>query len=68
MKKHKEINKERALQGKQPHYAKKRELKESQLRDKFDDLEKKGRLDSYMQKMAEPGGGKRRKHWFNAFN
>ena len=29
IKKLKEINKERALQGKQPHFAKKRELKES---------------------------------------
>ena len=62
LKRLKEINKERVLEGKQPHFSKKRDLKESQLREKFDDLEKKGRLDSYMQKMAEPDGGKRRKY------
>jgi hypothetical protein len=45
MKKLKQVNKERALQGKTPHFAKKREQKESKLRDKFDELEKKGKLE-----------------------
>ncbi len=50
----KKINRERAEDGKTAIFAKKREVKEMKLKDKFDLLDSNGRLDKYMQKMAEP--------------
>ena len=55
----KKINRERAEDGKNAYFTKKREIKEMQLKDKFDQLDKKGTLDKYMQKMAEPKRAKR---------
>jgi hypothetical protein len=44
----KKINRERAEDGKTAIFAKKREVKEMKLKDKFDLLDKKGHLDKYM--------------------
>ena len=42
------MNKERVEEGKPVYFAKKRDIKEMQLKDKFDQLEKKGLVDKYM--------------------
>jgi hypothetical protein len=55
----KQANKERVLDGKAPHFAKKRDIKEFKLKEKFDALELKGQLDKYMGKMAEESDKKR---------
>ena len=55
----KESNKERVLDGKLPHFAKKREIKEIRLKEKFDQLDSKGQLDKYMGRMTEESDKKR---------
>ena len=48
LKKLKKMNKERAVEGKPVYFAKKRDIKELKLKDKFEELESKGHLDKYM--------------------
>ncbi len=55
----KEENKRRVLDGKAPHFAKKRDIKEFKLKEKFEALESRGQLDKYMGKMAEESDKKR---------
>ena len=43
----------------EPRFAKKRDIKEMKLRDKFDMYERKGKLDKVMGRMAEERDGKR---------
>ena len=49
----KELNKERVSKGAQPYYLKKSQLKDLQLKEKFDKLDKEGRLESFLQKQQE---------------
>ena len=42
--------KEAVSKGKKPFFLKKRVLREAELKDRFDSLEKKGRVNKYMEK------------------
>ena len=46
----KEQNKERAVKGQEPVYIKKRELKERRHRDKFEKLDREGKLEDFIKK------------------
>ena len=46
----KDKNKERAEHGKDPIYLKKGDVKKETLKQKFDELEKRGQLDNYNKK------------------
>jgi len=50
LKKVKEINKERVKKGKEPVYLKDRQLKELGYREKFEELERKGKLEEFIEK------------------
>lgn len=59
MKSAKQENIERAKKGQDPVYLKKRELKERQHIDKFEKLDKSGKLDEFIQKKQEENDRKR---------
>ena len=48
----KQQNKDRVKQGLNPIYLKKRDIKEHELKTKFDKLDKSGRLDKFMEDKA----------------
>ena len=59
MKEAKDANKERAKQGLEPIYLKKREIKQLKFKDKFEKLEKDGKLESFLEKKTEENDKKR---------
>ena len=56
----KQNNKDRVEKGLNPVFLKKREIKEMRYKDKFDNLEKQGRLDGFMLKKQEEMDKKRK--------
>ncbi|CDW79299.1 rrna processing protein [Stylonychia lemnae] len=56
----KKVNKERAEKGLQPLYLKKREIKEMQVKQKFEKLDKDGNLEKFIQRKQEEKDKKRR--------
>ena len=53
------INRERAAEGKSAIYAKKTQMKQTLLKDKFEKLNKEGKLDRFMEKQHEEFDRKR---------
>ena len=55
----KKLNKERIKEGKEPIYLKQRDLKNIHLKDKFEQLDKAGKLENFMEKQHEKVDKKR---------